>query len=110
MSATDPLSNQKTIKNKSNEEKTKTAKNVEKRGKKCENCPKYFPEQYFRAHERLHSDDRFHPCKLCGIVFNSKDYLFRHNNGDIMYGVCQKKHWIKRVSVDNSIDKVNIQD
>ena len=92
MSATDPLSNQKTIKNKSNEEKTKTAKNVEKRGKKCENCPKYFPEQYFRAHERLHSDDRFHPCKLCGIVFNSKDYLFRHNNGDIMYGVCQKKH------------------
>ena len=64
-----------------------TANNGEKRGKKCENCQKLFPEQYFRAHEKLHSEDKFHPCKLCGIVFNSKDYLIRHKNGDIMYEV-----------------------
>ena len=92
LSAEDPLSNKETRKNKSDEEKTNTANNGEKRDKKCEKCQKYFPEQYFRAHEKLHYEDKFHPCKLCGIVFNSKDYLIRHNNGDIMYGVCQKKY------------------
>ena len=47
--------------------------------RKCDICQKYFPEQIFSAHQRLHSEDRFHPCDLCGKVLMSKYDLAKHN-------------------------------
>ena len=39
-------------------------------------CEKYFHEQIFNLHQRVHSEDKFHPCnKNCGKVFISKDEL-----------------------------------
>ena len=48
--------------------------------KKCNICENYFPEQIFNAHQSLHSEDKFHPCKItCGKFFTSKDELLKHN-------------------------------
>ena len=48
--------------------------------KKCSICEKYFPQQIFSAHQSLHFQDKFHPCKkTCGKFFTSKDELLKHN-------------------------------
>ena len=47
--------------------------------KKCNICERYFPEQIFNLHQRVHSEDKFHPCKNdCGKVFTSKTFLLKH--------------------------------
>ena len=47
--------------------------------KKCNFCERYFPEQIFNLHQRVHSEDKFHPCKNdCGKVFTSKTDLLKH--------------------------------
>ena len=46
---------------------------------KCDICQKTFPEQIFSAHQELHSENKVHPCKLCGKVFTTGDNLNWHN-------------------------------
>ena len=46
---------------------------------KCDICQKTFPEQIFSAHQELHSENKVHPCKLCGKVFTTGDDLNWHN-------------------------------
>ena len=40
---------------------------------KCNICEKYFPEQIFNLHQRVHIEDKYHPCKNdCGkLIFYS---------------------------------------
>ena len=46
----------------------------------CNICQKTFLAQIFSAHQRLHSQDKFHPCNLCGIVLTTRDDLYEHND------------------------------
>ena len=46
---------------------------------KCNICEKYFPKEIFDLHQRVHVEDKFHPCnKKCGKVFTSKTDLLNH--------------------------------
>ena len=46
----------------------------------CNICQKTFLAQIFSAHQRLHSQDKFHPCNLCRIVLTTRDDLYEHND------------------------------
>ena len=50
----------------------------------CDICQKTILEQTFTAHQRLHSEDKFHPCNLCGIVFINSDEFNQHNCDSII--------------------------
>ena len=45
----------------------------------CNICQKTYPKKIFTAHQRIHSEDKFHPCYICGIVFINSDELHQHN-------------------------------
>ena len=49
-------------------------------GMKCIICQKFFPQEIFKAHNILHSEDKIHHCDLCGIAFTTKVGLVRHSN------------------------------
>ena len=46
---------------------------------KCNICNKYFLAKIFSDHQRLHSEDKFHPCDLCGKVLMTKADFSIHN-------------------------------
>ena len=50
----------------------------------CNICQNTFPDKKkFTVHQRIHSEDKFHPCKFCGIVLTTKDDLYEHNCADL---------------------------
>ena len=46
--------------------------------KKCKICEKFFPEQIFNLHQRMHIEDKFHPCNTCQKMFFDKSSLTEH--------------------------------
>ena len=46
----------------------------------CDICQNTFSDKKtFTAHQRIHSEDKFHSCKLCGLVLTTRDDLYEHN-------------------------------
>ena len=56
--------------------------------RKCDICQKYFPEHIFSAHQRLHSEDKFHPCDMCGKAFYDLSTLTNHKRTHIFIYSC----------------------